>query len=733
MKALSPRLRFRSIVLISTVMAVALLTPGPARPQGQPQQPPRLMPRTPLAQDVLDILANEISGQLAFNNLVKLAGAPWLRDERELREAFHESETIAALARGYGINDVRIDRFPRDNTFDYVLEAEFWTLSPAKRLVARLEADPALSAGVPPSLDLEAELVYIPPLSPDEAKRWQKEGRQERYAGKVALMWSHAGQEAAKALDAAGVAGVVSFNSRERYFDPDQVVYGRGSYTGHANLRFGFTVSWRQWSELLEDVESGQPMTVRCRARSAEFPDRFENVVCVIPGSEPDKKGVIFTAHLFEGYTKRGANDNMGGCAVQLEILRALDKLIREGALPRPRRTITFLWPQEISGTFEQIKRTPGLPDRLSVNINMDMVSEGLRKNNAVMTMSECPNHLPSYLDGLTDSIMNYVWRTNDIVYLGDSPRGRPGGQYFPRPLWEKNGSRDAFRYFIHEATGGSDHICFNNPAVAVPAIELFTWPDQWYHADTDTPDKADPTQMKRVAFIGAAAAWAAANCDDEVQTGLLRAVSAFGYARVGKRELARALQTLAEADAAGLQRAYERALGLVALAIDRESGAVRSIEGIYSGSAAARRELAAHLEQWRLYGSGLESQVRQFAAFRAAALKAKPPKTRAMKAEEKRMGSRVPALAPDVRGREFQLESSERYKKFLEANPDAFKDLKMTTAQRRAALNYVDGRRSLSMIRDRVEAETGTDLAMADLASFIRALADVNYCNIIK
>jgi hypothetical protein len=721
-----------AFTLISAVFVIGTLTaPGTAQPQRQPQPRPNLMPRTPLPQDTLDLLANEISGQMAFNNLVKLAGAPWLRDERELREAFYESETIAALARGYGVPEVRIDRFPRESTFDYVLEAEFWTVTPDRRLVARLEADPALSASVPAGLDLEAGLVYIPPLSPDETKRWMEAGRQERYAGKVALMWSHARQETAKALDAAGVAGIVSFSSRERYFDPDQVVYSRGSYTGHANLRFGFTVSWRQWSELLEDVESGQPVTVRCKARSAKFPDRFENVVCVIPGSEPDRKGVIFTAHLFEGYTKRGANDNMGGCAVQLEIVRALAKLIREGALPQPRRTITFLWPQEISGTFEQIKRTPGLPDRLSVNINMDMVSEALRKSNSVMTMSECPNHLPSYLDGLADSVMNYVWRTNDIVYLNDSPRGRPGGQYFPRPMWEKNGSRDAFRYFVHEATGGSDHICFNNPAVAVPGIELFTWPDQWYHADTDTPDKGDPTQMKRVAFIGAAAAWAAANCDDGVLPELLRAVSAYGHARVGKRELPRAMQLLAEADAAGLQRAFERALNLVAFAATREAAAVRSVEEVHSGSAAARKLVATHLEQWKLAGAALESQVRRFAAFRAAELKTKSLAPRAVSAEEKRMGPSVPALAPDVKGREFQLESSDRYKKYAEANPEALKALKITPAQRRAVLNYIDGRRTLSTIRDWVEAETGTDLAFADLLSFIRALADITYCNL--
>jgi len=711
--------------------------PAQARPAPRATQPPpqrearpNILPRTPLPQEVLDLLANEISGQIVFNNEIKLAGAPWLREPGELKEGFYESETIAALARGYGdgVADVRIDRFPRDNQFDYAVAAEFWTLKPDKRLVARLEADPALVAGAPAELDLSGGLVYIPPLDAAEAKRWQEAGPQEEYAGKIALMWGHAGGEVAKALDAAGVAGVVSFSSRERYFDPDQVVYGRGSYAGHKNLRFGFTVSWRQWSELLEDVEAGRAVAVRAVARVEKHPDRFENVLCTIPGTEPDGKGVVFSAHLFEGYVKRGANDNMSGCVVQLEILRALSRLIREGALPRPRRTIVFLWPQEISGTYEQFRRTEGFTDRFSVNINMDMVGEGLRKNNAVMTMSECPSYLPSYLDGLADSILNYVWRTNDIVYLNDSPRGRPGGQYLPRPLWEKNGSLDAFRYFTHEATGGSDHICFNNASVRIPGVEFFTWPDQWYHADTDTPDKSDPTQMKRIAFIGAATAWAAASCGDEVLEGLLRSVSAFGYARVGKRELPRALQIVTDAEAKDLGKAMDRALGLTALATAREWGAVESVREVYSGSEKARALVATHARQWELYGASLERQVRELAALRAAALKTKVPTVRSVPAEEKRAGATVPTLADGIKGQEFSLEQSERYKKYAEAHPAAVKGLKPNMSQRRAVLNYIDGRRTLAEIRRFVEAETGTEIAFGDLSAYIDFLRAVDW-----
>ncbi|MFO7733401.1 MAG: hypothetical protein R6X21_07090 [Candidatus Aminicenantes bacterium] len=52
-----------TFTLISAVFVIGTLTaPGTAQPQGQPQPRPNVMPRTPLSQDILDLLANEISG-----------------------------------------------------------------------------------------------------------------------------------------------------------------------------------------------------------------------------------------------------------------------------------------------------------------------------------------------------------------------------------------------------------------------------------------------------------------------------------------------------------------------------------------------------------------------------------------------------------------------------------------------------------------------------------------------
>jgi len=708
----------RSTVAVLACLAVFTLT---LAGQGSPIS-------TPLPQDVLTLLANEISGQFVFNNQVKLAGAPWQRDASEFADTLFETRTIADLLKGYGIETTRIERSPGTRTIQYPAEGELWQLEPGPRLIARVGADAALVAGGSQTADVTGPLVYIPPTSADGLKTLLAAGPPARYQGAIALMWSHPRDDAAALLDQAGLQGVIAFSSRDRYLDPNQVVYSSGSYARTASLKIGMTVSWRQWSEFFEDITAGRLVTLRARTKIDTYPDKFEAIYSWVPGTEPDAKGVIFTAHLFEGYVKRGANDDMSGVVVQIEILRALQRLIASGQLPRPRRTIYFLWPNEISGTYEYIKQHPGFPDRLSININMDMVGEALRKNNSAFTMSETPDYLPSYLDGLADSLMHYVWRMNDIVYLPDAPRARPGGQFFPMPIWEKNGSTDAFRYYTHRATGGSDHICFNNPSVAVPGIELFTWPDQWYHADTDNPDKSDPTQMKRVAFIGASAAWAAANCTDDVLPGLIEATSAFGYRRLAERDLPRALAYLDRADAAGLGAAVAKAAFTLDWAVDRETGALRAIADVYTASPAATTLLANRITQWALYRTALRSQLDGYAKVRAAQLGLKAVPLPVIDPLEKKYAAVVPAIDPGVKGREFSLQANERYAALIKASPDTLKTLGLTPPLASTVLNYVNGRRSIVSIRNAVVAETGQDVPLSAVAGYLDVLKAVRW-----
>ena len=708
------------VVGLSLLLAVVVFPPS-ALAQGALE--------TPLRQELLTLLTNEISGQVAFNNVVKLAGAPWLREPAEFTSTFYEAQELYDLTRGYGIETVTLEQFERDGTFDYATAAEFWIVEPERRLVATLGADVAMIASGSQSGDVTGELIYIPQLSADAIRR-MNEGHGS-FAGKIALMWSHPRGDVFQALDAAGVQAVISFNSRERYLDPNQVVYSRGQYASGASCRMGMTVSWRQWSELLEDVERNLDRVVRLQATIEQFPERYEMVVAWIPGTEPDAAGVMFTGHLYEGYTKRGTNDDMGGPAIQLEILRALTDLIDTGQIERPRRTMYFLWPNEISGTYEYFRQNPGLADKLSININMDMVSENLRLNNSVFTMSETPAHLPSYLDGLAKSMMNYVWRTNDIVYLPDSPRGRPGGQYFPRPMWEKNGSGDAFRFYIHEATGGSDHICFNNPSVAVPGIEFFTWPDQWYHADADLPDKGDPTEMKRVAFIGATTALVAADLTDARLPRLLDAVSEFGYARLAERGLPAAMRLLEDATASDLGQALQYALNRIDAAVDREVGAVESVREIYTGSGAAQTGVDNRVSQWELYRDGLMAQVTSYAGVRAQSLGTSAPRQAGQTSAERRYSTVVPDIHDDVKGQMFSFNELDHYNTYMQAHPRAISELGLSSGQTRGILNFVNGQRSVTEIRNKVAATAGDELTVEQVVGYLRVLESVGWISV--
>ena len=680
--------------------------------------------KTPLKQETMTLLTNEISGQFIFNNEVLLAGAPWIRNNEEFMNTFYESEKIYQLVKSYGIETTKLLKYNSERTFDYPFEGEFWITAPEKRLIARLGSDAALVASGSQTADVSGELVYIPQSA--NIKEILEAGD---FKGKIALMWSHARGDIAQALDKAGIQAVISFSSRDRYFDPNQVVYGGGSYSDGKNLKIGFSVSWRQWSELMEDVENGKKLTVRCKTRIEKKKDKYESVYSWIPGTEPDKKGVIFTAHLFEGYTKRGSNDNMSGCVIQLEILRALHKLIETGQLPQPKRNIYFIWPNEISGTYEFLKNNASIVDKLSININMDMCGEGLRINNSWFTMSECPNHLPSYYDGLAKSVLNYVWRTNDIVYLSGVPAGRPGGQYFPIPMMEKNGSLDAFRFFIHEATGGSDHLCFVNGSVGVPAIEYFTWPDYWYHADTDLPSKSDPTQMKRVAFIGAATAYVSANCLDDVLPGLVDATSEFGYSRIAERELIKALKFIENATTQTINTEVNKAINLISFASDREIGALVSIEEIYSGSPDAKIVLGNKVAQWELYKKALINQVIEFGKIKAKQLNTAAPSANKITSAEKKYQNIRPVLHPDVKGKKFNIASDSNLNEFLKNN-DTHKG-NIVAKDRIASglvLKYINGKRSITDIKNCVCAETGKNYDVEVIAAYMDLLKEIGW-----
>jgi len=155
--------------------------------------------KTPLEPQLLELLTNEVSGQMAFNTLVRLAGAPWIRDPAEFTDTFWEADELYRLVRSYGIETVRLDRHPAEGTFMYPIEGELWIIEPEPRRVAVLGADTALVASGSQSGEATGQLVYIPALTAEQLEHLGTDGR---FQGRVALMWSHPRGDVAETLDA---------------------------------------------------------------------------------------------------------------------------------------------------------------------------------------------------------------------------------------------------------------------------------------------------------------------------------------------------------------------------------------------------------------------------------------------------------------------------------------------------------------------------------------------------
>ena len=71
-----------------------------------------------------------------------------------------------------------------------------------------------------------------------------------------------------------------------------------------------------------------------------------------------------------------------------------------------------------------------------------------------------------------------------------------------------ESGTRNQFLADVTPYAAGSDHDDYDSSTVAVPSLYLRDWPDIYIHTDHDTLQQIDPTKLRRVALLGAAAGY---------------------------------------------------------------------------------------------------------------------------------------------------------------------------------------------------------------------------------
>jgi hypothetical protein len=516
----------------------------------------------------MDEIIGEASGETAWNTIMETGGYNRARPASEYGEGtFYEAQFIYDRLVEYGIPGAELVRLPGDEVWDGI-KGELWEVSPTRQKLASYQDLRAMLASGSTSADVTAELVWVGMGTDAELDR-------AAVQGKIVVTEGSMGEVHRAACVERDALGVVSIANNRPHFDPLQIPWSgvRGRRDGGSEeSKFGFFIPPREAETLKRRLLEGETITAHAEVEATTEPYEFQDPVAHIPGTDPDAPEIILSAHLFEGYVKQGANDNKSGSAAILELARTLNTLIEEGRIPRPRRTIRFLWGPEYSGTGPWVRENRDLMEKTMANINMDMVGEWLTLNKAYMRLMRTTFGQPHFINDVMENYYRYVGESNN-----ERIQNRRNFHKVPRRIVAPSGADEPFYYSIETHYGASDHMVFNDWGVQVPGIMMIVWPDQWYHTSGDRVDKADPTQLKRVVVIGAAAAYTVASADDEMAIRLAGEITSNATRRLGHK-LVMAQEFLNNADADGLTESYKMAWAQVIGTVMAEKETLESV-----------------------------------------------------------------------------------------------------------------------------------------------------------
>ncbi len=452
-----------------------------------------------LSEPAVDALTKELSGDRALETIVEISKNHRVRGSRPFRAA---AELIATRARAAGLDSVRIEEFPADGKIFYGTQrsrppwdAEFAELREGETLVASWDKQPMSLAEDSESGNVTTDVIDVGDGADDSSYIGKN------VKGKLILASSQADAVAAVGVAKYGAAGIISYaqNQHTGWWGENTDLVRWGHLDTFAKAKtFAFMISPKAAKSYRDRLARGEKIRMHAVVRAGQHPGAYSVATAMIRGADPklSQEEIVFSCHL--DHPNPGANDNASGCATILEVGVTLSKLIRDGKIPRPARTIRFVWPPEVEGTMAILNAKPEWAKRIRAVVHMDMVGAG-PESKSVFHVSGGPGHLPSFVYDIGQAFGAWVnEQTYRYAATGIS-------QY---PLISAKGGKEPLLAALDEYDMGSDHDVYQDASWGIPALYLHDWPDRYIHTTWDTPERIDPTKLLRAAFIGAASGY---------------------------------------------------------------------------------------------------------------------------------------------------------------------------------------------------------------------------------
>jgi hypothetical protein len=323
------------------------------------------------------------------------------------------------------------------------------------------------------------------------------------------------------------IPDVISQTDRQQW---DILQWGSVPYD-EARKAFGFKATPRAAATLrraIRDAAGGAGAKVRVTIASTFSDKPARTLIAEIPGSTLPNERVVMAVHVQEP----GANDNASGVAALTELARAMAAAIRDGRLPRPARTTTFLWLDEISGSRRWLQDHAEAAKLVKYMFSMDMVGEDVAKTGGTFLVERWPD---------PGAVWDRPWDPHTEWGRGNVRADQLKGDLLNDvhlDICRRVATRSNWVVKSNPYEGGSDHTEFGRNGI--PSLLDWHFTDRYYHTNMDTADKTSAAEMRNVAVAAGATAWwlaSAAGEDDAVATAEI--VAAAGRARLAleKRE----------------------------------------------------------------------------------------------------------------------------------------------------------------------------------------------------
>ena len=379
-----------------------------------------------------------------------------------------------------------------------------------------------------PAEGVTANVVYIEKIVPAEIEKIDLKGK--------ILFSENNPSRLLQIATKAGAIGVLGY-SMPKYTQPEihQTSIQFGSVKANSEVWI-LLLSYAAKEKLKSACLKGETK-LKVNIQTKIYPSEELTIVANVRGCVSPTERFVFSAHVQEP----GANDNASGVGTLAEMARLTAELYQVKKI-NPKRSLTFLWGDEIVSTRRYITEDTTRAKGILWGMSLDMVGEDTQKTGGSFLIEKMPDPSAIWTRG-TDK--HTEWGAGDVSEKDLFPH------YFNDFIFDickAQGKYANWTVNYNPFEGGSDHTPFLQNKI--PGLLMWHFTDVFYHTDNDRIDKVSPTEMKNVGISGLTAAYTLISADENTASATVSQVKADALTRL-KTEFELSKKAIADGKAA--------------------------------------------------------------------------------------------------------------------------------------------------------------------------------------